>query len=200
MKKAFELIREVKASVISTVKDGAPHSRIIDIMDYDEGGVYFITMTSKPFYRQLMETKKVAITVMDKNYVQARIVGDVKVVDHEKVMDIFDKNPAMKELFPGEEKVFTPFYVYKGKGELFDLSGRERKMIRERFAFGGETVNQAGCSITDKCIECGICKKECPFDAIEEGTPYKIDSSYCDECGICYNACPVKSIELPKGL
>jgi len=43
-------------------------------------------------------------------------------------------------------------------------------------------------------------KKACPFDAIEEGKPYKINPEFCDECGICYKACPVKAIELPKGL
>lgn len=200
MREAFEILRAVKSAVISTVDEGTPQSRIIDIMDFDEGGIYFISLASKPFYRQLMTTKKVAITAMDENYVQVRIVGEVKVVEQEKVMDIFEKNPAMGGLFPDEENKFTPFYVHMGKGEVFDLSGRERKLKRQRFAFGGETVNQAGCIITESCIECGICKKECPFDAIEEGSPYKIESSYCDECGICYNICPVNAIDLPKGL
>jgi len=38
MKKAFKFIRTVKVAVLSTVRDGEPQSRIIDIMDYDEGG------------------------------------------------------------------------------------------------------------------------------------------------------------------
>jgi len=200
MEKAFKMIREVKASVISTVENGVPQSRIIDIMGYDAGGVYFITCPSKPFYQQLMATKQVALTVMNEDYVQVRLVGQVEVIDSERVKKIFEDNPAMKDLFPDGESNFVPFYLSKGKGEIFDLSGREVKMRRERFAFGGETVNPAGCTITSTCIECDACKAVCPFNAIEVGSPYKIDPQYCDECGICYNTCPVQAIELPKGM
>lgn len=200
MEKAFKLLREVKSVVISTVADGVPQSRIIDIMHYDQEGIYFITCKTKPFYKQLMKEKKVAITAMDKNYVQSRLVGAVRPMDVAMVQEIFERNPAMKELFPGETSNFVPFQVYKGKGELFDLSGRESKMVRKRFAFGGESVNPSGCRITDACVGCDVCRNVCPFDAISTGQPYEISPEKCDECGLCYEACPVNAIEEPREL
>jgi len=202
MKKAFEILRDVKSVVISTVKDGIPQSRIIDIMDYDDGGIYFLTGKTKPFYRQLKRDKKVAVTGMNKEYVQVRLVGDVHEIDITLIEKLFDKNPELEKLFPSrnENDSFSVFYLSNGKGEVFDLSGKENKMNRVRFAFGKDTVNEAGCIITESCIECGKCKKVCPFDAISEGTPYVINPKLCDECGNCYYACPVSAIDLPKGI
>lgn len=200
MEQGFKMLREIKSVVISSVKDGVPQSRIIDIMHYDEGGVYFITSVTKPFYRQLMANNKVAITGMTKECVQVRLVGEVEKLSQEMLEDIFKKNPALIDLFPGENKVFFPFYLSKGKGEIFDLSGKNEKMNRVRFAFGGDVVNASGCTITDNCIECGKCKDICPFDAIKEGTPFIINPRKCDECGLCHSVCPVDAIELPKGL
>ncbi|MBW1806489.1 MAG: 4Fe-4S binding protein [Deltaproteobacteria bacterium] len=115
---------------------------------------------------------------------------------------IFENNPDLANLFPDETSRSTlkPYFVYRGKGEIFDLSGEERKMQRERFSFGGYSVNLAGCFITEDCTACGICLDACPFGAISEGEPYVIDTRYCDECGVCYSLCPVDAIELPKGM
>ena len=61
----------------------------------------------------------------------------------------------MNELYPGEKRdILEGFYLYRGKGEIFDLSDEPPK--RERFAFGGETVNLAGCKITTRCTACGL--------------------------------------------
>ncbi|MBN1809011.1 MAG: 4Fe-4S binding protein [Planctomycetes bacterium] len=49
--------------------------------------------------------------------------------------------------------------------------------------------------ITDKCIACGICKDECPVEAISEGDIYVIDQEKCIECGACVTACPNEAIE-----
>lgn len=45
--------------------------------------------------------------------------------------------------------------------------------------------------ITDACISCGVCKDECPTDAISEGDGiYVIDADACIDCGACAGVCP----------
>ncbi|KAF0124797.1 MAG: 4Fe-4S ferredoxin [Elusimicrobia bacterium] len=45
----------------------------------------------------------------------------------------------------------------------------------------------------EKCIKCGLCRKECPVDAIR--ADYSIDESKCIGCGKCADLCPTKAIE-----
>lgn len=45
------------------------------------------------------------------------------------------------------------------------------------------------------CIACGICEKNCPFDAIHvENNVAKIDYSKCTGCMVCVEKCPTKAI------
>jgi len=46
----------------------------------------------------------------------------------------------------------------------------------------------------DECIECGICRDKCRFDAISED--YVVDPISCEGCEVCSYACPVKAIEM----
>ncbi len=42
------------------------------------------------------------------------------------------------------------------------------------------------------CVQCGVCAKECPVDAIHlEGEAYVIHEDECTNCGICVEACPI---------
>ena len=46
------------------------------------------------------------------------------------------------------------------------------------------------------CKACGICKKECPVDAIsgEKKVPHVIDQEKCTKCGNCFLKCPFNSV------
>ena len=50
--------------------------------------------------------------------------------------------------------------------------------------------------LKDKCIGCGLCKKNCPGNAIngEVKNPHEIDFTKCLKCGVCEMNCPVKAI------
>ncbi len=50
--------------------------------------------------------------------------------------------------------------------------------------------------ITDKCIGCTKCAKECPVDCIIGNIKEKhvIDQERCIKCGTCYDVCPVNAI------
>ena len=46
--------------------------------------------------------------------------------------------------------------------------------------------------ISDECISCGVCKDNCPAEAISEGDgQYVIDPDKCIDCGACESNCPV---------
>lgn len=53
-------------------------------------------------------------------------------------------------------------------------------------------------TITDKCIGCTKCARNCPVEAIKGSVKEKhvIDKDKCIKCGACYNACPVKAITI----
>jgi MinD superfamily P-loop ATPase len=47
-----------------------------------------------------------------------------------------------------------------------------------------------------KCIQCGLCKEECKFDAIT--ADYKVEAISCEGCNVCVVVCPAKAITLKE--
>ena len=200
--RALRMLRELRSVTFATTEDGLPRARVADVMGYENGQLLCVVGNNKPFHRQLKETGKVAVVGMTPDYVMVRLVGDIRfVVDAERDR-VFELNPDLADLFPDEEgrNCLAPYVIYRGKGEIFDLSRKRGKLYRERFSFGGESVRPAGFRINDQCTGCGTCRTACPFDAIAEGEPYVIDPKRCDECGACYSVCPSGAIELPTGM
>jgi uncharacterized pyridoxamine 5'-phosphate oxidase family protein/NAD-dependent dihydropyrimidine dehydrogenase PreA subunit len=198
--KALKFLREIKSVAFATVNKGEPAVRIADVMLLEKDGLYFLTAGGKPYYRQLEDNPRLAICGMDKNYVTVRVIGDIQFCEDRSVLEkIFEHNPMMNDLYPGESRdILEAFHMYRGKGEIFDLSIEPPN--RERFAFGGEKVNPSGYRITDKCTACDICLESCPVGVISEGEVYRIDGTRCLECGRCAEACPEDAIEAAQGI
>ncbi|MGQ9799288.1 MAG: nucleotide-binding protein [Ignavibacterium sp.] len=49
-----------------------------------------------------------------------------------------------------------------------------------------------------KCIECGICREKCRFNAISED--FVVDPHSCEGCGVCAFVCPARAIEMREHL
>ena len=59
------LVREIHTTVVATVDDaGLPVTAAIDMMDADEGGIYFLTARGKGFYNRLKKRGTLALTGM----------------------------------------------------------------------------------------------------------------------------------------
>ncbi len=196
MEDPLEFLRNIKSVAIATVNNGSPAVRIADVMLHEDDKLYFLTARGKPYYKQLKAHPEISIVAMDDSYVTVRVKGKIEFIGNSLLDKIFDENPVMNHIYPGDTReILEVFCLPKGTGEVFDLSTNAPK--RERFAFGGETVNEPGYRITDKCIACGVCKDSCPTGAINEGDVYSIESSLCLECGNCYEKCPHDAIEGP---
>ncbi|MBW2708854.1 MAG: 4Fe-4S binding protein [Deltaproteobacteria bacterium] len=50
----------------------------------------------------------------------------------------------------------------------------------------------------DQCTGCGVCKKECPHEAVkgEKKAPHEIDLGLCQKCGICRSECKFGAIQV----
>lgn len=79
------LVEEIHSAVVATIgADSHPQTRMIDMMLWDEKGVYFLTAKGKAFYSQLMEQKYIALSATkDKKSVSLR--GKVQNIGSEKL-------------------------------------------------------------------------------------------------------------------
>ena len=105
------LVEDMHSTTVATIgTDGHPQTRIIDMMYYDEQGVYFLTAKGKAFYEQLMQQQYVAISATkDKQAVSLR--GKVINIGKKNLDIMFDKNPYMKEIYPGIPERHWKYFV-----------------------------------------------------------------------------------------
>lgn len=96
------IVEEIHSTVFATVdKNGHPVTCAIDIMDYDESGLYFLTATGKNFYRRLKNNENIAFTAMKGedtlSCVAVSVQGKVKEIGPDKIPELFRKNPYMEK-------------------------------------------------------------------------------------------------------
>ena len=190
------LVEEIYSTTVATIgSDGHPQTRIIDMMYYDADGVYFLTAKGKAFYEQLMEQQYVAISATkDKRAVSLR--GNVKNIGKKNLTLMFEKNPYMKEIYPGDTwEALEVFQLYEAQGEHFDISNPS-KIVRDTILIGKGEKIQIGYFVGQKCISCKLCYSVCPQKCIDvSGKPVVIDQNHCLHCGRCAEICPKQCIQ-----
>ena len=195
------LTEEIHSTVMATVdENGLPVTCAIDIMDYDENGLYFLTARGKNFYARLKRGGYVSLTGMKGtetlSCVAISVRGKVQEVGSDYLNRLFEKNGYMYGIYPTKESrtALTVFRIYDGCGEWFDLS--KKPIERASFSFGKGIKTIDGYCITDKCISCKKCLEVCPQGCIDFANGYaKIIQSSCLHCGACFEHCPVKAVE-----
>lgn len=115
------LIEEIHTTVVATVDDtGLPVTAAIDMMNYDEDGLCFLTAKGKGFYERLKKRGTLALTGMkgtDTMHCAAlSIRGKVRELGGELLPRLFEKNPYMNEIYPdaASRSALTVFVIYEG--------------------------------------------------------------------------------------
>ncbi len=195
------LVTKIHSTVIATVEEnGLPVTCAIDMMDYDENGLYFLTAKGKGFYDRLKKKGFISLTGMDgqdtMNSVAISVHGKVRERGTELLPRLFEKNPHMREIYPTQESMsaLTVFQIFEGSGEWFDLS--KKPIERENFTFGGAENMQKRYFINDNCTGCKLCYFHCPQKCITimEKTTV-IQQRHCLHCGNCFAVCPAGAVE-----
>ncbi len=125
------VVNEMHTTVVATVDDdGKPVTCVIDMMGYDEGGLYFTTNVGKGFYRRLLSRGWLSLSATNgkptMECVAVTVQGQV-CEQPDSVLDrLLEANPYMYELYPTPERRATlrAFKICHGTGNLYDLSAK----------------------------------------------------------------------------
>ena len=112
----FDLLREIRDTSMATVAgDGTPRIRIIDTMLTKNEKLYFLTARGKDFYQELMKTGQVAVTGLNERWETVRLQGKVRNIGHECLDEIFEKNPSMNSVYPGDSREILEVFCLYGR-------------------------------------------------------------------------------------
>lgn len=194
------LVEEIHTAVMATAdSDGLPVTCAVDIMDYDEDGLYFLTAKGKNLYNRLMQGRYVSLTgIKGSNTlscVAVSVRGKVEEIGSEPLNRLIEKNSYMKEIYPTELscKALTVFRIYDGNGEWFNLS--VKPIERASFSFGNAAKTNFRYVIGNNCVGCKACESVCPQSCIDfSSVPAEILQNNCLHCGNCMTVCPHNAI------
>ena len=190
------LVEDIHSTAVATIgADGYPQTRVIDMMLWDGQGVYFLTARGKAFYAQLMEQGYIALSAA-KDKVSISLRGKIRNIGSEKLDEIFEKNPYMQSIYPGDTRsALEVFCLYEADGEYFDIRDPAH-IVRDSFTVGKAAREAAGYYVGTGCTGCGACISVCPQRCIDiSGTTAVIDRHRCLHCGRCAEVCPRQAIE-----
>lgn len=190
------LVDDIHSTTIATIgADGHPQTRVIDMMLWDEKGVYFLTARGKAFYAQLMEQGYIALSAT-KNKISVSLRGRIRNIGSEKLDEIFEKNVYMQSIYPGDTRsALEVFCLYEANGEYFDIRNPAH-IVRDSITIGKAAQEAPGYYVGTRCTGCGACISVCPQKCIDlSGTAAVIDQHHCLHCGRCAEVCPRQAIE-----
>lgn len=185
----------------TTDEEGAPQVRNISAIHYEPDAIYFFTARGKDFCRELLADGRVQILGYTKYKEMIRLSARAAVAAQEeqkKWMDvIFSEQPYLANVYPGDTRgIGVIFVIRNAKIEYFNLG--VRPIFRETYALGTGTAAgmtaEKGYEITDACIGCGTCARNCPQGCIVPGQPFWIQKEHCLHCGSCYEHCPAGAV------
>lgn len=135
------IVDEIHTVIVATTDDNAlPVTCAVDMMDFDESSLYFLTARGKNFYDRLKKNAYISLTGIKGEDTMSRVAvsvrGKVKELGAGKVKELFDKNPYMYEIYPDEasQERISVFRLYEGTGNWFDLS--KKPIFTASFSFG----------------------------------------------------------------
>ena len=199
-KTCLQKLQYVGVLAFATVDEyGNPQIRNISAIHYEPDAMYFFTARGKNFCRELLADGRVQILGYTKYKEMIRLSAKAEPVAEEKqghwIDTIFEEQPYLINVYPGDTRKLAGivFQITDAKIEYFHLG--VNPIFRESYTIGKGDISPKGYQITDACIGCGNCVKNCPQRCIEKGTPYKIQQEHCLHCGNCHEVCPVKAVE-----
>jgi NAD-dependent dihydropyrimidine dehydrogenase PreA subunit/uncharacterized pyridoxamine 5'-phosphate oxidase family protein len=195
------IVHSIHTAVVASVDEsGFAVTCAIDMMDCDADSLYFLTARGKSFYDRLKRQESIAFTALKgadtMHSVAVSVRGKAREIGPQRLEDLFEKNPYMKEIYPSRESraALTVFQIYEGTGEWFDLS--VHPIERAAFSFGGASEHKEGYYVTDRCIGCRLCYSRCPQKSIDiRSIPVVIQQEHCIRCGNCMEICPEQAVE-----
>ncbi len=189
------LVEDIHSTVVATIdRDGHPVTRCIDMMLYDDNGVYFLTAKGKEFYTQLMEQRYISLSAISGKRCIS-LAGRVENIGREKLDEIFLKNAYMQGIYPGNTRsALEVFRICEAQGNFFDISDPGH-VARGTFAIGKAAPETGGYKISSRCNGCRKCLSVCPQNCIDlSRTPAVVDQNRCLHCGNCVPVCPAGAI------
>ena len=178
---------------------GAPQIRNISAIHYEPDGMIFFTAKGKAFCKQLLTDGRVQVLGYTKYKEMIRLSAKAVLVPEGEqehwINTIFEEQPYLSNVYPGDTRKLAGivFEIKNAEIEYFNLG--VNPIFRESYVMGTGQPSEKGYEISDQCIGCGKCLKNCPQRCIEQGKPYHIQQNHCLHCGNCYAVCPVGAVE-----